>query len=224
LYDAYFRHEQGDETIAQISKELGMHYTSLYNHMQKHVSVRERDGVRKVAIMDKKREDIKAQVQKKHELAIDHKDVKDDVLGAAIMEDYLAQAGTLVREGKIPITAQSFLTAVRISLDYESKKKDRQLDVVKTMYRYAAGKVNDGATPTTDSRPGAGPDESGDIHNPTAGDAATRWAKAVSEKHAAPEDADKLINLQQPVGEVDVNRLPPSVASILQDRHTGSSG
>lgn len=212
IYNAQFKREQGDETLADIAKEVGISQPALYNHAKVHLATRDRDDTRKALILAKKTVDLKAAVAKKLEVSVDHEEVLAEGEAATALNEYVAQGHVMVKEGKIKITAQSFLQAVRISLDYESKKKDREVDIIKTMYRFSSGAKKgtderkdtggEGRTPAagvaanTDRRP----DGPGGLHNEDAGNAVTQWAAGLSPKYTKEEEPDKLTDVLQPLG------------------------
>lgn len=212
---AAFRREPGDETLQDIAKELHISSAGMYNHAKKHLSIRDdTPDVREVRVA-KKVNDIKAAAQKKVELAIDHDDVLPEDESIAALKEYILQGHAMIREGKLPITAQSFLQAVRIDVDYKSKQKDRQVDIIKTMYRFASGQTKEAnanpnsAQGATSGQPAAieptgsadsRQDESGAVHHEDAGDATARWATRVSEQDTIPQDPHQLADLLEPMG------------------------
>lgn len=212
---AAFRREPGDETLQDIAKELHISSAGMYNHAKKHLSIRDdTPDVREVRVA-KKVNDIKVAAQKKVELAIDHDDVLPEEESIAALKDYIRQGHAMIKEGKLNITPQSFLTAVRIDVDYKSKQKDRQVDIIKTMYRFASGQTkeananSDSAQGTDSGQPIAieptgstdtGPNGPGTVHNEDAGDATARWATRVSEQDTIPQDPHQLADLLEPMG------------------------
>lgn len=226
IRNAKFRREIGDETLKDIAIEIGLPFAGVYNHAKKHITDRGIAPETKEIRIVKKSEEIKASVARKHELAIDHDSIIVEDESVEALKEYIRQGYAMVKEGKINITAQSFLQAVRIDIDRVAKTKDRQVDIIKTMYRFASGASTEtnkgtyGTNPSTDQVPGGSESQSqgnqiaaiasgsvdsgtegpSDIHNEDARDAITRWAAGVSGQNPEVENAHQLADVLEPLG------------------------
>ena len=200
---ATYDRDVGDETLADIAIDLHISKIAVYNHAKKHIKDVEVSNDQRAVRVAKKVADIKTAAMKKIELSIDHEDIVGEPESVMALKEYITQGHALVKEGKLNITAQSFLQAVGKDIDYESKKKDREVDIIKTMYRFASGEKKEAdakATTNTTGDVNSGQDGPGDIHNEDAGDAVAQWAAQLSPKYPKAEDPNQLADLQQPLG------------------------
>lgn len=55
------------------------------------------------------------------------------------LDEFIAAGRAKLNRGELPITAQTFLQAIKIKVDDESKNKDRGADLFKTMFKGADG-------------------------------------------------------------------------------------
>lgn len=236
IYRATYHKEVGDESLRDIALEVPVSAVAMYNHARKHLADREPRPETKQLKIEKKTAEIKAAVHKKHELSIDHEEISSDLESVEALKEYIRQGYSMVKEGKINITPQSFLQAIRIDIDYESKKQDRQVDIIKTMMRFASGESKEtnvkpkpvaGETegaetpPVFTGSPDPGTGQPGDIHPEDARNALTQWANQVPQTDAEKKDPYQLADVLQPLGEINPDSLPAPVASVLQDRSTG---
>ena len=218
IYHAKFLREPGDESLPDIAREIHVSAVAIHRHARLHVATRQLSDETVAIRVAKKTEDFKAAAAKKVELAIDHDVVADGLDSIQTLKEYIAQGHDLVRKGKISINAQSLLQAIRLDVDYESKKKDREVDIIKTMYRFASGQTKDVreqpkperekrsvATNKLAASADSGQDGSSDLHNEDAGDAIAYWAAKVPKGDTETKDPYQLTDLLEPVGEIDSN-------------------
>lgn len=105
-----------------------------------------------------------------------------------------------ILKGEIKVNGAMVLKAARDKSDYQSHRKDNQLEVAKMMYNFASGEQTDleeikemreaNATTVvlTESRDG-GTDQPDGVHRTVAGDEAASGAAEVSGRDAAPQNA-----------------------------------
>lgn len=230
IVHATYRRDVGDETLQDISKEMGISFQALYNHSRKHLKEREASLDHQAVRITKKVADIKAAAQKRAELSVDHENISAEPESVIALKEYIAQGHDLVKQGKLNITAQSFLQAVGKDIDYEAKKKDREVDIIKTMMRFASGETSETKKEIkneNDTRKGSsvaaiasgdadtGQDGPSDIHNEDAGDAVAQWAAELSGKYSKAEDPNQPADVQQPLGEIDPDSVFAPVAPLL---------
>lgn len=206
IYNAQYRREPGDETLRDIANEIGLASPAgLYNHAKRHLAERDPKPETRAVRIAKKTEDIKAAAQKKVELSIDHDEILPEDESISALREYITQGHVKIKAGELNITPQSFLQAVRIDVDYRSKQKDRQVDIIKTMYRFASGQkkevhersdVTDRPSGDTDT----GERFTGSLHNEDARDAVARWASGVPKKNPEPEDPHQLADVLESLG------------------------
>lgn len=200
---ATYDRDVGDETLIDIAAELHITKMAVYNHSRKHLKEIETSMDHSAVRVAKKTADIKAAAMKRIELSIDHEEFVGEPLSVVALKEYIAQGHQLVKEGKLNITAQSFLQAVGKDIDYESKKKDREVDIIKTMYRFASGEKKEKDAEPTSVIAGdlnSGPDGPSSIHPEDAGDAVTQWAAHLSPKYPEQEDPHQLADVLEPLG------------------------
>lgn len=187
---AAFRREEGDETLAQIALEYGISQGPMYNHAKKHITDAESNTARtKQVIVARKTAEFKAKAQKELELKVDSDDFEElEGRPAEIiaLDDYIAQGAAEIKEGKLKLTANSFLAAVKIKTDWASKQQNNKIELLKTISAFRSGskkqiesikegEIVDGATTRGltegDNR---GEDEAGSIYREAFGYAAPR--------------------------------------------------
>jgi hypothetical protein len=145
-YAAYKR-EAGDETLQDISIEIGVSSPSIYNHVKRHMEdVSERYQARREVQTAKKVAAVKIQVQEEAELVLEA-DTVDAIearpLEIAALDDYIAQAKALIDRKELKITASTFLAATKIRSDWSNKQQSNKTDFMKTIYALASGAKKD---------------------------------------------------------------------------------
>lgn len=143
IRNATFNRTVGDETLQDISREYGLSNGGIYNHSRKHI-VDDTEALqrRQETITAKKVALIKADVQKDLELQLDADTVDDidsDPLQILGLKEYIAQGNKEIKEGKLKITAQSYLVAVRTLNEYESKKTNNKIEFLRTISSFRSG-------------------------------------------------------------------------------------
>jgi hypothetical protein len=140
---AAFKREPGDETLLDLGREFKLTTASMYNHAKKHISDdSEVIARRHDVITANKVVKLKAQVQEDLELQLDLDTVDDidsDPGQIAALKEYITQGHDLIKKGKLNITAQSFLVAVRTLNEYEAKKTNNKIEFLRTISSFRGG-------------------------------------------------------------------------------------
>ena len=187
---AAFRREDGDETIQQIAIEFGVTPAALYKHCRNHLKDTDVEmSSRKEIKIAKKTIEFKARVQKEHELLIDD-NTSESIEGRpaeiVTLDDYIAQGAAMVKEGKVQITANSYLAAIKIKNEWQAKQQNNKVELLKTIAAFRSGhkkvvegEVINGIAKEITGSTNRGADETARIYRRIAGDAATSRAEEI---------------------------------------------
>jgi len=141
-YAAYKR-EEGDETLQDIAIEFNISGPSMYNHVKKHIKDTEPEmGARKEIRVAKAKIQFEAEAQKEMETVLEAQTIEEANPRPAeiiAVDDYIAQGATMVKEGKMKMTPQSFLGAVKLKTDWSSKQQNHQLELIRTIAAFRSG-------------------------------------------------------------------------------------
>lgn len=191
-YAAYKR-EQGDETLQDIAAQIDVSYQGVYNHVKKHMEdVSDRYIDRSRVQAAKKVAEVQAKAHQELELqlsrpVIDEIDARPEEVIA--LDEYIAQGHNAIKQKSLRITPQSFLAAVKIKTDWQSKQQNNKIELMRTMMAFASGgdkpkkkEVIDGSgdtLPVTEGLVG-GEEQSRDIYRSIVGNAAAQGAEDLS--------------------------------------------
>lgn len=157
IYASKTFNPDGIEFITEIADDVGVSRWSMSNHCKKHVTI-------SVAKKRKIAEAIKLHQAKTHlaakvmgeeearkiieqEAEIMGKPFRAEVPGYVDLWDaFIALGENRLKNGTIQITAAHILKAAADKADWESKQKDRQLDIVKSIASFAAPKTPQSTT------------------------------------------------------------------------------
>lgn len=143
MQSTYFN-PNGDETLMDVLHAFGDPFkpSSMYAHMQRHqiddvIKAKEafnkamalQDALPPVSVANPVKV-IEEQNKEEHEMALD---------------EFIREGRDKLAEGKLTITASSFLTAVNIKANIKKSDKDRKADMIKAFMGKASG---NGGTPT----------------------------------------------------------------------------
>ena len=199
IQNAAYKRDIGDESLAEIAKEIGVTIPTIYNHVKKHIT--DDDIVLEKRLQSKRSlqaEKIKAKVQKDLELKLDVATVEEidsDPLQILGLKEYIAQGNDMIKKGGLKITAQSYLVAVRTLNEFEAKKTNNKLEFLRTIAAFRGGKkelidptkvgeeTESGDRPTGEITESThrGPGRPRRIRGEVVGDATARWAEEVLE-------------------------------------------
>lgn len=184
---AAFKREEGDETLADIAREIKIAVPGIYNHAKKHMidyspMVERREQV----IIAKKQAVFQAQANKKLEVAFDQKDLEITENYEDGLDEYIRQGGDALNKGNMKITEKGFLAAIKIKSDIQSKKRGQDIEIMKAVYSFSSGKnkkINEELaseiTPSDAEGSDTGADESDSIYRAVTRNAPTRRPKEV---------------------------------------------
>jgi hypothetical protein len=145
IRQAFFRREEGDETLADIAKEFGISIPSMYNHAKKHLKDTEPIGQQRKAIaVVRKKAEFEGKVQKELELQLDAETVADiNVRPAEIiaLDEWIAQGAAMVKEGTMKMTPQAFLGAITVKTKWASTQQNNKIELLRTMNAFRSGAV-----------------------------------------------------------------------------------
>lgn len=193
---AAFNREEGDETLGDIALEVGISVHSIYRHAKKHLTTMDMTGKNEIRVA-KKIIDMKKNSD--NELAaqlgadtVDEIDARPTEI--ASLDDYIALCAAEVRAGKMKITANSFLGAVKIKTDWASKQQNNKIELLRTISAFRSGAKKegkiDGNTIELTEGVDRGEDEPSIIFRSAFGYAAPQGTEEVPDGHVPPETED----------------------------------
>lgn len=141
-YAAYKR-ETGDETLQDISNEIGVSQASIYNHVKKHMEdISDRYEGRRAIYTAKKQAEVSVRVIEEAETVIKQDQIEGiemrpvEIIG---LDDYIALGIADIKNGNMKMTAQTWLAAVKIKTDWSKNRENNKLDFLKAIYAYSSG-------------------------------------------------------------------------------------
>lgn len=187
VYEAHFRRNNGDETLGDIALEYGLNKQSIYNHARKHIKENLPSGEIKT---QNKINRFKAGLENKLAEVLDTTDNPSEAgldPHEQALNEIIALGAEELKAGRLKLNTSQFLGAIKIKADIKNKSKDRQAELVKTMYKFASGeknkvdrKVIDGTPTIPAGNTYTGEKQPGDIYKQVSGDAPPFWPETVS--------------------------------------------
>lgn len=182
---AFFERQEGDETLADIARELHVGIPSMYNHAKKHVpDMREADKRRNETLSAHKYARAKAIANKKLEVAFEKNDLNITENYEEFLDDYITQGNDVLAKGQMKITEKGFLAAIKIKADIQGKKRGQDIEIMKAVYSFSSGKnkkvkQNDESTGGVPGGLDPGERQPGDLYGAAVGDAAAQGTKGL---------------------------------------------
>jgi len=138
LLDSTYFNEDGLLSVSMVMKKhkLKVPYRNVQNHMQHHLApVKRYNDEKKVEVSDISKEEIaKAIAMPTAETAYE-----------AALDETISKFHKELREGRLKLTVNTGLQAIKIKADMENRNKDRKLDFLKAFS--AMGQDNGGTVP-----------------------------------------------------------------------------
>jgi hypothetical protein len=154
LLSSYFQ-PKGKESLPEVLKRFGSPWPliSLYSHCQRHMRDNLPRWMKSYDLVEKKNwekalEHTRIATAEKKELIENTLEVINKTSTSTTpheqsLDDFITKGAEMVKEGKINITATTYIQAIRAKADIEKSNKDRRLDAMKAMFTGAAPKSND---------------------------------------------------------------------------------
>lgn len=116
----------GTEEAMTVVRRYGAPFTSkrMYTHFRMHQRRERQLMIGKPATVDG--------------VIINWDDKPEEGFHRLALDDFIRAGERKMKAGEMPVNAQTFLSAIKIKLDDESRGKDRKADIFKTMFKGAA--------------------------------------------------------------------------------------